>query len=319
LAEARSIWATGGAVVGLARTEVAIGRLADADATERCGGRDALRTLQRLGIRDTDDRSTGAGSGTMVVTVLGPFGVCVDGVAVPLPSWRSKQARTLVKILVAHRGRVVSRDRLCDLLWPDDDPARTGHRLSVLLATVRSVLDPARSWPPDRYLVADQSGVRLNREAAVVDAELLVQDATYAAELLEGSDPGPAREVLDHLDSCRRGEAFEDECDEWADELREEVRAAWARSMRRLANLRLRAGQGPDALGIFTRLLAVDPYDEAIHRRLVGCLVRAGRHGEARRAFDRWCRAMIEIDAPLPDPAEVDLDNGVVEPVLTPR
>ena len=96
------------------------------------------------------------------IQVLGDFTVHVEGAAVPLPAWRSRQARALVKILVGHRGRVVSRERLCDLLWPDEDPAKTGHRLSVLLATVRRVLDPARAWPVDQFIVADQQGVRLS-------------------------------------------------------------------------------------------------------------------------------------------------------------
>ena len=72
--------------------------------------------------------------------------------------------------------------------------------------------------------------------------------------------------------------------------------------MRRLVNLSYRVGRGPEALALLTRLLAIDPYDETIHRRLVTGLLQAGRHGEARRAFDRWCRAMNDIDAPPPDP-----------------
>jgi DNA-binding SARP family transcriptional activator len=128
-----------------------------------------------------------------------------------------------------------------------------------------------------------------------------------------------AREVLEHVERLARGQAFAEETDEWADGLREEVRAAWGRSMRRLANLQLRAGRGPEALGIFARLLAVDPYDEQIHRRLVTSLVSAGRHGEARRAFDRWCRAMQDIDAPQPDPHDVDLLGPIGGLVLTSR
>src|SRR5690606_37606148 len=108
--------------------------------------REAARALQRLGIRAPVGRPAGDAGRSVSITVLGRFAVAVGGVEVPLPAWRSRQARTLVKILAAYRGRVVTRARLCDLLWPDDDPARTGHRLSVLLATVRGVLDPAKAW-----------------------------------------------------------------------------------------------------------------------------------------------------------------------------
>ena len=301
LSEALSIWAAGGARPDAARVEELIGRLSDADATERSRGRDATRELGRLGLQvPTPEAFAGVGA-RVRVDVLGPFTVTVDAVPVPLPAWRSRQARTLVKIVTAARGRVVTRDRLCDLLWPDDDPAKTGHRLSVLLATVRGVLDPAKAYPPDRCLVADQTGIRLDLGSVVVDAELLLSDAAQAAELLERGDLDRAREVLRHVDALHRGEAFEDEPEEWADGLREEVRAAWGRSVRRLAQLLLREGRWPEALGLYARLLSVDPYDEQIHRRLVTCLVRAGRHGEARRAFYRWCEAMAELDAPRPD------------------
>ena len=321
LTEALSIWSAGGAVPAVARVEMLIGRLPDADGTERSRARDAARTLRRLGIHAPGAAGGDGQGGKVSIAVLGPFTVTVEGAEVPLPAWRSRQARTLVKILAAHRGRVVTRARLCDLLWPDDDPARTGHRLSVLLATVRGVLDPGRAWPADRYLTADQSGVRLDLGAVVLDADVLLRDAAHASALLESGDSGRAREVLSHVDELYRGEAFEDECEEWADGLREEVRAAWARSVRRLATLQSRGGRGGDALGILARLLAVDPYDEQVHRRLVAGLVRAGRHGEARRAFDRWCRAMREIDAPPPDPRAVgaDLSELRAAPVLTPR
>lgn len=314
LTEALSIWSAGGAGPAAARVELLIGRLPDADGAERSRARDAARALRRLGIHILGGRAVAgdSGGGSVSFAVLGPFTVAVEGAEVPLTAWRSRQARTLVKILAARRGGVVTRARLCDLLWPDEDPARTGHRLSVLLATVRGVLDPVKAWPPDRYIAADQGGLRLDLGAVVLDADMLLRDAAHAAALTESGDSDRAREVLAHVDELYRGEAFEDESDEWADGLREDVRAAWVRSVRRLAALQSREGRGAEALGIFVRLLAVDPYDEQMHRRLVTGLVRTGRHGEARRAFDRWCRAMQEIDAPLPDPRAVDPDVGDV-------
>lgn len=323
LSEALSIWSGGGAWPAAARVEVLIGRLPDADGTERSRAREAARSLRRIGIPVVGGRSLG-GEGAdpgVHVAVLGPFTVTVAGAEVPLPAWRSRQARTLVKILAAHRGRVVTRARLCDLLWPGDDPARTGHRLSVLLATVRGVLDPAKAWPPDHFVVADQLGVRLDLSSVVLDADLLLRDAAHATALLEAGDVDRAREVLTHVDLLHRGEAFEDEAEEWADGLREEVRSAWVRSVRRLATLQSREGLGAEALGILVRLLSVDPFDEQVHRRLVTSLVRAGRHGEARRAFERWHAAMVEIDAPLPDPRIVTaaLPERGPAAVLTPR
>jgi DNA-binding SARP family transcriptional activator len=237
------------------------------------------------------------------IRVLGGFDVQVCGEPVPLTAWRSRQARTLVKILVARRGRPAARAELCELLWPDDDPSRTGHRLSVLLSVVRGVLDPGRNWPSDHCIRADRRGMLLDLDHVEVDVERLLRSAAAAADLVRAGEGARAREVLESVDAMYAGDAFDDEpYEDWADGLREESRAAWVRSLRLLADLAVSDGEHRRAAALFVRLLAVDPYDEDAHRKLVEALVGAGRHGEARRAFDRWARAMRAIDVDPPDP-----------------
>jgi DNA-binding SARP family transcriptional activator len=308
LAEAAAIWRAGGAEPGLARTEVLLGRLGTADPLTRARARDAVRRLRRLGVTHLEGEPLSADSRAVTIGVLGGFAVAVDGAPVPLTAWRSRQARTLVKVLAARRGRPVTRDVLCELLWPDDDPSRTGHRLSVLLATVRGVLDPGRSWPADRHILAEATGLRLDLRHVAVDADDLIHDAELAAALVDGGEEGRAAELLADLDARYAGDAFEDDPGQgWAEELREEARSAWAGSVRRLVSLHGRSGRAGDTHRLLVRLLAADPYDERTHRLLVRVFTRTGRHGEAQRAFERWSRAMQEIDAPLPDPAVLHL------------
>lgn len=108
--------------------------------------------------------------------------------------------------------------------------------------------------------------------------------------------------MLSEVDAAYCGDAFEDEpYEDWAIGLREHARAGWLRSLRSLAALRASAGAASDQAGLLARLLAADPYDAASHRALVDGLVRSKRHGEARRAFDRWSQAMRSIDVTPPD------------------
>jgi DNA-binding SARP family transcriptional activator len=197
-------------------------------------------------------------------------------------------------------------------LWPGDDPIKTSHRLSVLLTTVRTVLDPAKAWPADHYINSNTNGVWLDLRRVSFDADELLDDAEHGAALLAGGQTDAAKEVLESVDARYRGEAFEDEPyeewiqEDWAQGLREETRGAWLRSLRHLATVATKEGRSNDASAILTRLLGVDPYDDRVHRGLVRNLVRAGRHGEARRAFDRWAEAMVSVDAPPPDPSELN-------------
>jgi len=206
----------------------------------------------------------------------------------------------------------VTRSELCELLWPDDEPSRTGHRLSVLLSAVRAVLDPDRAWPADHFIAADLSGLSLNVANVGVDVEQLLRDSAHATELLRAGDFARAGEILAEVVTAYQGDALEDEpYADWADGLREQARAALLRSMRNLAKLRGRAGDHHEAATLLVRLLAADPYDEGAHSALIRTLVRAGRHGEARRAFARWAAAMQSIDAPAPDRRVLQPDRAL--------
>jgi DNA-binding SARP family transcriptional activator len=209
----------------------------------------------------------------------------------------------LVKMLAARRGRLVTRDELREALWPDDEPERTAHRLSVLLSTVRAVLDPARTWPPEHYICADSTGLRLDLNHVRVDALDLLRDAAHAVALARRGEPEAAREQLADIDARYRGDAFDDEpYEEWADALREELRVTWQGCLRAAAALSARSGDHDQAVVTLVRLLGADAYDEQAHEALVTAHLAAGRHGEARRAFERWTAAMRAIDAPPPNP-----------------
>lgn len=165
------------------------------------------------------------------------------------------------------------------------------------------MLDPSRRWPVDRYVRADLTGVRVDLTRVVVDAENLLADVPHAERLARDGDPARAREMLAQVAAAYRGDAFADEpYEDWADGLREQARSVWLRALRELARGYRRDGDTDRAATTLVRLLDADSYDEWAHRALVATLVGAGRHGEARRAFDRWVGAMRAIDAPPPDP-----------------
>jgi DNA-binding SARP family transcriptional activator/tetratricopeptide (TPR) repeat protein len=317
LLEAEAIWRRAGADPSADRITMLVGRLPGASGDERSAGKAATQRLSSRGVKqvDTDPLEAADGATAPVqIRVLGGFEVVVGGRAVPFPAWRSKQARTLMKILVARRGRPVLRAELCELLWPDSDPTRTAHRLSVLLSVVRTVLDPQHLWPVDHYLRADPLGLSLDLTHVTVDAEGLLRDAGHARRLIGEAETAQARQILLDVDQLYRGTAFEeDPAEEWAWGLREDVRAVWLRSLRDLADLCRAGGDLRQAATVLIRLLGEDPYDEDAHHSLVRIMVRSGRHGEARRALDRWAEAMREIGAPLPDPSVLGLPSRSAE------
>jgi DNA-binding SARP family transcriptional activator/ATP/maltotriose-dependent transcriptional regulator MalT len=307
LRDAYGIWSEAEAVVEAARLRALLGRLPGATTEERLDG--LLSTEQLAAAEAVVERAGGwAPSGSppgaaVTVQALGRFEVRVAGTPVPASQWQSRKARDLLRILVARRGRPVPRDELCELLWPDDDPARTGHRLSVLLSIVRGVLDPERAHPAEHFLVVDQRSIALDVVRVQVDVEEFLAQVAHARRLLERGADAEARALLQAADRRHRADVFEDEpYDDWSVPLREEARAAYLSMLRMLARTSRTAAAGSAAaVGYLLRILERDRFDGPAHRALVRALVAAGQHGEARRAFARYREAMAEIGVQAPD------------------
>jgi DNA-binding SARP family transcriptional activator len=313
LDEAAAIWTTLGAPVGLARVELArLELLGDRDARheERAIEADAIsRRLQELGCRRLAvtarrlaDRWRDAARPDLEVTTLGGFALRRGGQVVPVTQWQSRKARDLLKILIARRGPV-PREQLLDLLWPDEDEARSARRLSVTLSTLRAVLDPGKHHPPDHVIVADGQALRLDRDHVAVDVDRFLDVAERALSLPADDPHRPP--LLASAETIYVGDFLdEDLYDDWAVALRERARDAYVRVLRALATHASRSGDHEAAVRAYLRVLERDPYDEGAHLGLVRALADAGRHGESRRAYRAYGQRMSELDVEaVPYPA----------------
>ena len=99
----------------------------------------------------------------------------VDGRPVPLSRFRRFKALTLLKFLVANRGRPMPRESLMELLWPEGDPARTSGNLRVVLHALRRALEPdVNRAETSSFIMCAGDLVHLEPSSGIwVDAEAL--------------------------------------------------------------------------------------------------------------------------------------------------
>ena len=267
-----------------------LARLAPTSAPDRLAARVALTRLAAAGVLDSAHVGEGPTAGRVRIVTFGRFEVLVDGVAVPAETWQSRRARELLRLLVCRRGRAIPRMEICEALWPDDDPDRTTHRLSVLLSIVRGVLGPDA-------IVADQACVALDidpgpgRCRAVPHRRrpmrpLCTNEARSPTPAVAGGGrraPTPTSRSPTHRTTTRRRRCG----------------MRRGRPTCRRCGCWPRSAAGPaehdQAAGYLRRLLGDDRYDEDAHRTLIGVLNRAGRHGQARLAAARYRSAMADI------------------------
>ena len=173
------------------------------------------------------------------------------------------------------------RDALMEALWPGEDPAKLSNRLSVALATLRSVLGP-------EVVLQMDGAVAVNLDAVAVDVEAFLADVAAGA--------------LAEAERRYRGDFLEEDLyEDWAADTREEARAAYASALRGLARAAAGRGDADEAVRAQLRLLELDRWDAEAHVALIETLESSGRHGEAMRRRRAYEAAMAEIGLPVAD------------------
>ncbi|MFE3177899.1 BTAD domain-containing putative transcriptional regulator [Amycolatopsis sp. NPDC059090] len=278
--------------------DVAVPSLLTDGATAAIRTCDLDSAAQRGGTSSPD--ASAEASPAIAIHALGIFRVTRNGAAVPRTAWQSRKARDLVKILVS-RSKPAPRDQLMELLWPGVDPAKSTNRLSVLLSTVRQVLQQAKGGP--RPLVTDGTSVWLDASLVSIDVAEFRGYAARALETHRRGSPG-AVDLLHKAASLYTGDFLEDDpYAEWAQPTAEELRAHHQAVLRALISHHQVSGDVDAVVCHTLRLFDDDPYDEEAHLNLIKVLVAAGRIGEALRRHEIYRRRVAEIGVePRPMP-----------------
>lgn len=245
--------------------------------------------------------------------VLGALAVWTEeGAPVAIPPG---QVRTVLAVLLVHRGRPVSTDRLIDVLWPRRAPRDAASALQVKVSQLRAAL--AAAEPDARALVASGSAsYRLEVAADAVDAGRFEEALAHA-----GPDARSRAEALTAALRLWRGPAFADVADaEFA-----------AVEIARLEELRLSAvetraeallelAEDSDLVGELAPLVAEHPLRERLRAAHLRALYRSGRQSEALAGFTELrerLRTELGVD-PGPEVAAVHRAILAQDPLLAP-
>jgi DNA-binding SARP family transcriptional activator len=298
LRSAIDLWDDVGNPVAAARARLALAIMTDdqrtADAIRQDIG--AMGVAADLGVPGLLAAASG-GAHEISVLALGRFAVVHAGEPVPLAAWQSRKARDLLKVLVARKGRPLTRESAAEAMWPDEEPEALSNRLSVALSTIRKVLDPQRRHPPDHYVLSDARAIRLRIDHLHIDLIDFLRLADKAAELMATGQRGAAEASLRRARQLYAGDFLEEDLyEEWSVEARDEARARLLTVLRLLGRLAADRGDDEAAGQYLGQLLEREPYDEDAWLLLIAGQLRLRRHGEVRRYYAAYARRMEELD-----------------------
>jgi DNA-binding SARP family transcriptional activator len=217
----------------------------------------------------------------LTLTLLGGFQARVgSGPPLALPT---RKAQALLAYLGLARGREQGREKLTGLLWADVGERQARQSLRQALFSLRKAM-AGRGHP--EFLTEGET-VGLN--AAAVDVDV----ARFEQLAAEGTGPAAAEAAALYQGDLLDGIAVHEPVfEEWLAAERQRLREVARGTMEKILARQVDAGLVDPAVQTAVRLLALDPFQEAVHRTLMRLYLREGRRGTALRQYQVCVEAL---------------------------
>jgi DNA-binding SARP family transcriptional activator len=238
---------------------------------------------------------------------LGPVEVLVGGVVVPL---RGAKVRELLSLLLLHRGRVTTVDRLADELWEGNPPAASTAALRVYVSRLRKLLTSAGQ---DDLLVTHPSAYRLDVPDSAYDVAQFEQLAAQGRQAVAAGRIEDGAEQMRSALALWRGSAYADVAGSATasvesvrlEEYRLELLEDWAEA-------ELGSGRHRRVLGELQAAVAAYPLRERLWSQLMTALYRSGRQAEALAAYQEFRNQLADELGLDPSPQLEQLHSAIL-------
>jgi DNA-binding SARP family transcriptional activator/tetratricopeptide (TPR) repeat protein len=218
-------------------------------------------------------RTTGR---SLFVNVLGGFQAAGPHPADVLLLER-KKARALLAMLALDPRRMVPRGKITTLLWSElsEDAAR--HALRQCVLDLRQTLAKANI-------------IAIRTEADLIGLEaarVIVDVARFEHQVTQGTPAALEEAVALYRGDLLEGFSVEEPAfEDWLRLERERLRSQAVRVLKNLLAHHVREKVADAAIPVAIRLLAFEPFDEAVHRTLMHLYSETGRRSAALRQYE---------------------------------
>lgn len=218
------------------------------------------------------------------VQTFGPMRVRCGGNTLTPRELPRQQAWTLLRILVAHRGRPLTADSLCERLWPELDASTALNRLHGLIHALRQALEPEPRRP--QVIVREGDAYRFDPHLPYeLDVERF-EDLIRQADRERGLG---ALELYRRAITLYQGEFMEDvPYADWCELERAYLREQAMHALHRSAALLEGHARLDEAATTYRHALKLDPWREETYLALANVLGHLGQSYAAQEVLDSW-------------------------------
>lgn len=233
------------------------------------------------------------GERPLSVRFLGQFELSYEGAEIP--PCRNTKALAILKYLLAHPQRPVSRDLLMGWLWPEANLKKARWSLNSSVHALRRYLASHVSFRHAPEIVVCEEGHYRLSPSLRPGSDVEKFDGLYARGRHLERERGMDAAVPDFEEAVGLygGDYLpEDLYEDWTLIERERLLDAYVYMLDRLCAHYLQIGNRQRAIETCYELLEKDPCHEETHRRLIACYAGLGMRERARRQYQVCARVL---------------------------
>ncbi|MDF1617909.1 BTAD domain-containing putative transcriptional regulator [Petrocella sp. FN5] len=235
------------------------------------------------------------------VTLFGNFSIQKGEVIIENKEWKTRKISGILKYILAHSGKSISRETLSGVFWPDSDKKAAFTSLRVALYELRKTLDRFGMGFEDEYplIIEEKNGFCISSKNLVeTDVEEFCRlYNTYKSQTL------PAEDLLTKMTDLYTGDFLEDNSyDEWVSLSQEYYKAIYIEVSHTLLQLLLKKDALKEAESILEKHMRIDPYDEKACELLLRVYQHTGQNARANsfmRQFEKRFKAEMGVEPNL--------------------
>ncbi|WP_282940454.1 response regulator [Paenibacillus sp. RC67] len=211
--------------------------------------------------------------------------------------WRTMKAKELFAYLLFHREKVINKNTLLELLWPELDDSKGLANLHTSINRIRSAW---KNTFGDGYI-----SIRYSQYGYILESKELRIDAEEWEQELRQLSPVSIEYVTEHqrLLDMYRGNFYEEDNYVWAEGERQRLKALWLQLARHLAQFYSSHDMNIEALKVYHQIQERDPLNEDSYLELMNIYARLNDTDSVDKQYQFMIRILNQEAGVDPTPA----------------
>jgi LuxR family maltose regulon positive regulatory protein len=248
------------------------------------------------------------------IETLGGFRLIKGESPIEDKEWDRSQPKQLLKAVITHGSRKVSKDLLIEDLWPEETPRATQMAFDVTLHRLRRILEPKieRDFGSS-YIHLKEGLVSLDPELCKLDIDKFLSFLKRGEEKeKEGDIKGALSLYLEATEQYRGDFLLEDLYCQRIEVKREELKGKYINLIHKIANLYEKQGALKKAIFFYKRAVQKDPLLEESYQKLMVLYSQQKKRNEALKVYEECKKALWDGLEAEPDQLTVAIYKRIL-------